>query len=65
MQVPASITLTNGNSPHSSRHNYSAPPPPRSINTYFDNAPFGMEVPEKLTGSFLIKTHLSAAQYLL
>jgi hypothetical protein len=48
MQVPASITLTNGNSPHQSQPIY--PTHQRSVHAYFDNAPFGMEVPEKLTG---------------
>jgi hypothetical protein len=52
MQVPASITLTNGNSPHPSHHHHhqNYPSVQRSVNAYFDNAPFGMEVPEKLTG---------------
>jgi hypothetical protein len=46
MQVPASITLTNGNTP---QHHHS-----RMANSYFDNSTFPMEVPEKLTGIILI-----------
>ena len=46
MQVPASITLTNGlSSSHNNHNNYTG-----QRSAYFENTTFAMDVPEKLTG---------------